>query len=185
MNPPPRPVTLESTEVIVGRDPGRKVMRQLSPRTARANHIEDRIDHLAHVNGTRASARRGRRNRRPDQSPLLARHVSWVRFPFHTPVSAESAVLKHLLRASILYFRSGIAILTTQLPRHDYFSFCRRPVPIAIVQLLAAARHGLGRPDGRGRSDKNPGTGRIGKGVTKGLTKCKKEATVSHGLTRS
>ena len=98
MNPPPGAIALEPAEIVIDRDPRGETVGPLSPRAAGPHHIEDSMDHLAHVRAARASARPGRRDRRLDQSPLTLRHVAWVWFPFHTPVSTKSRLLKHVLR---------------------------------------------------------------------------------------
>ena len=87
MNPFPRPIALEVSEIAVDRFPRGKIVGQLPPRTARANDVQHGIDHLAHVMAARAPARPGRRYRRSNQSPLTARHVRWVWLPFHTSLS--------------------------------------------------------------------------------------------------
>ncbi len=90
MNPSPRAVPLEPPKTVIDRDLGREVMRQLPPRATRAHHIEDSIDHLAHIRFARASARLGRRDRRFDQSPLTVRHVGRVWLPFHVALYRPS-----------------------------------------------------------------------------------------------
>ena len=84
MNQRPRAVALKLPKIAVDRLPGRKLVRQLPPRAAGAQDIQNGVDHRVHVMGTRASAPLGRGYRRRDQSPLGFRQIRWVWLPFHT-----------------------------------------------------------------------------------------------------
>ncbi len=85
MNFLPSTIQPEAAVVKMNRSPGRKVMRQVTPRATGAIHIENRVEHVAQVDGTRPSAPfRGRYERR-DQSPLRIRQVRGIRSPFHRP----------------------------------------------------------------------------------------------------
>lgn len=85
MNFLPSTIQPEAAVVKMHRSPGRKVMRQVTPRATGAIHIENRVEHFAQVDGSRPSAPlRGRYERR-DQSPLRIRQESyesklWIAF---------------------------------------------------------------------------------------------------------
>jgi len=128
MNPLPGSIPLEQPKTAVHRLPRRKVMGQLPPRTARADDIQHRIDHLAHIVPARATAPFGRRDRRADQSPLAVRHVRGVWVPFYTPLPAESGLLKHFLTwAGGLMLRATCCATATHPGQQARTRLSRRP----------------------------------------------------------
>ena len=51
----PNPRSLPLAEIPIGRKPSGQIMRQQTPRTATAQHIQNRVDNFPPVNGLRAS----------------------------------------------------------------------------------------------------------------------------------
>ena len=70
-----RPVIAPASKVPVHRRPRREVRRQLTPRAARAHHVEDRVDQLASRVRLRPPPRLRRRKQRLDQRPLRAGQI--------------------------------------------------------------------------------------------------------------
>ena len=62
----------------IDRAPGRKVLRQLAPRTARAHHVENAVDDLAQQQTARAANALGGRQLRLDHAPFLIGHIALV-----------------------------------------------------------------------------------------------------------
>src|SRR4029077_16315742 len=62
----------------IDRAPGRKVLRQLAPRTARAHRVENAVDNLAQRPTARAADDLGGRQIRLDHAPFLIGHIALV-----------------------------------------------------------------------------------------------------------
>ena len=78
MNALPSAIVAKRSEVAPDGRPGRKVMRQGTPLAPRAVHIEDGIDHFAHVDASRTPACLGRRDQRLQDSPLPVGEIAGV-----------------------------------------------------------------------------------------------------------
>jgi hypothetical protein len=68
----------QAREPAVDRPPRREALRQQAPRTARAQHVEDRVHDLPHRPRPAPSPTRGGRKQRPEDAPLCVGHVAHV-----------------------------------------------------------------------------------------------------------
>src|SRR5271167_645502 len=78
MNPLPNPERSPMPEQVVDRSPLRKVMRQLPPLTAGANHVQDRVDNPPPANRAGPPDPAGLGQQRFDQLPLLVRQIAGI-----------------------------------------------------------------------------------------------------------
>ena len=76
---------LEATKVVVDCLPRWKIVRQLPPRAAGAQHILNRVDDLVHVNTAMPPARFGRWNPPSNELPLSLRQIAGIGNPCHNP----------------------------------------------------------------------------------------------------
>jgi len=72
------PVPVPQLEIIVQRRLGWEVLRQRPPLAPGGQQIEDRVQHLAHIDRALAPAALGRRDQRRDQGPLLVRQIAGI-----------------------------------------------------------------------------------------------------------
>src|SRR3546814_20854489 len=70
--------TLFRSEPSVNRAPRRKAVGQEPPRTARPQHVEDRLDDLAHRPTSSPATSSGRRKIRLDQPPLSVGKIASI-----------------------------------------------------------------------------------------------------------
>jgi len=63
VQPAERPVPGPKREIAVHRAPRRQVLGQGTPLATRGQHVEDAVQHLAHVHGAPAAAAPGRRDK--------------------------------------------------------------------------------------------------------------------------
>src|SRR3990172_8236943 len=71
-------VTRPLPKIVVDGGARWKILRQLAPLTAGAQHIADRIHHIAHVGFALAPALARRRDRRLDERPFRVRQIAWI-----------------------------------------------------------------------------------------------------------
>jgi len=83
---PERPVPGPQRQVAVDRAPRRQVLGQGAPPAAGGQHVEDAVQHLAHVHRALAAAAPGRRDEGLGQRPFLARRVARAVAPVGPPL---------------------------------------------------------------------------------------------------
>src|SRR5258706_5717041 len=64
-------------------------MGQGAPLAARAIHIQDGVDHFAHVGGARMASWLSRRNERFQDRPFLLREIAWIASSLHLSTSSS------------------------------------------------------------------------------------------------
>lgn len=80
---------------------GRQVVGHHAPSTPAAQHVEDRVDHLAPLVLGRASSRLWLGHQTLDQLPLRIAQVTWISFAFaHRSIYHESTLNKRALKRS-------------------------------------------------------------------------------------
>ena len=70
MDTGPYAFVTEKFEVSVDAGPGSELLGQQAPGATGAIDVEDGIEHIAHIGGSRSSAEFGGREQRPDEIPL-------------------------------------------------------------------------------------------------------------------
>jgi len=74
----PGAVLAPSPEVSVNRLVRRKVLRQHTPSTSAAVHVEDGVNHMAQGGFPGASPLLGLRQKRGDDIPFRVRQIAWI-----------------------------------------------------------------------------------------------------------
>src|SRR5262245_1236515 len=83
VNPPPSAVQTPQPEYSIDRSPLGEVSRQITPRAARAIHIEDGIEHLASLDALRGTDLRWTRQQRLNQLPLFVGQITGIMRAVH------------------------------------------------------------------------------------------------------
>ena len=73
----------EPAEVHVAGLPRRKIVRQVTPGASSAQHIQDTVDDLSHVDGARAASWPSRWDQRGDELPLPVGQIAGIRRTSH------------------------------------------------------------------------------------------------------
>ena len=73
-----RAVPVPQHEVVVRRALRRQILRQRLPLAAGREHVEDRVQNLAHIHVARSAAAPGRRDQRRDQRPFGVRQITRI-----------------------------------------------------------------------------------------------------------
>src|SRR6266487_19276 len=84
----PGPIVAPFSEVAPHRRPRRKLMREGAPLAAGAIHIEDGIEHFAHVGRARMPTGLGRRNERFQDLPFSLTQIAWIASSLHRSTSS-------------------------------------------------------------------------------------------------
>jgi hypothetical protein len=92
VHPLPDACTAPGPEIMVDRLVGRKLFREQAPLAAAPQHVEDGMDHLAHVGRARATTALGRGNERCQEGPFRLGEIRGR--ALHQPVPSTSQVLR-------------------------------------------------------------------------------------------